>query len=66
MLNFSTFSVGGSWGQPILLFSKLDDETQIFIPPEATRHYIFKKIVNYSTPQGHLVTLTYLIDEYIN
>ena len=31
MLNFSTFSVGGCWGQPMLLFSKLVDETYIFL-----------------------------------
>ena len=34
ILNFSTFSVRGYWGQPMSLFGKLDDETQISKPPE--------------------------------
>ena len=33
ILNFSTFSVGGCWGQPMLFFWKLIDETQIPKPP---------------------------------
>ena len=33
------FSVGGFWGQPMLLFWKLVDETQISKPPESTRHH---------------------------
>jgi hypothetical protein len=36
---FSTFSVGGCWGQPMLHFWKLVDETQISKPPEPTRHH---------------------------
>jgi hypothetical protein len=41
--NFSlisdTLSVGGYWGQPMSLFWKPVDETQISKPPEATRHH---------------------------
>ena len=39
LLCFSTFSVGGCWGQPMLLFWKLTNETQMHKPPEATRHH---------------------------
>ena len=39
MLNFSTFPVGGCWGQLMLLVWKLAHETQISKPPEATRHH---------------------------
>ena len=39
MSNFSTLSVRGCWGQPILLFWKLVDKTQISKPPEPTRHH---------------------------
>ena len=39
ILNFSTFSVRGCWGQPMSFFWKLVDETQIPKPPEATRHH---------------------------
>ena len=39
ILNFSTFSVGGCWGQPMSFFWKLVDETQISKPPEATRNH---------------------------
>ena len=35
-LNFSTFFVGGCWGQPMLLFCKLVDESQISQPPKPT------------------------------
>ena len=38
--DFSTFSAGGCWGQPMLLFWKLGQETQMSTPPEATRHKI--------------------------
>ena len=34
MSNFSTLSVRGCWGQPILLFWKLFDKTQISKPPD--------------------------------
>ena len=40
MLNFSTFSVGGCWGQPILLFEKLVDETKI------SKYQDFRQILN--------------------
>ena len=36
ILNFSSFSVRGCWGQPMLLFWKLVDETQIPQPQEYT------------------------------
>ena len=39
-LNFSTFSDGGCWGQPMSLFWKLVDETQISKPPEPTMNHI--------------------------
>ena len=39
MLNFSTFFVGGCWGQPMSHFWKLVDETQMYEPPEATGHH---------------------------
>ena len=42
-LNFSPFSVGGCWGQPILLFWKLVDETQMVKPLEPTIHHNSKK-----------------------
>ena len=41
--NFSlisdTLSAGGCWGQPMLLFWKLVDKTQMYKPPEPTRHH---------------------------
>ena len=39
MSNFSTLSVRGCWGQPILFFWKLVDKTQISKPPKPTRHH---------------------------
>ena len=39
MLNFCTFSVGGCWSQPMLLFWKLVDETQNLKPREPTIHH---------------------------
>ena len=45
--NFSlisdTLSVGGCWGQPMLLFWKLVDETQMVKPPEPTSHHNSRK-----------------------
>ena len=38
ILNLNTFSVGGCWGQSIILFWKQMEETQMSTPPEATRH----------------------------
>ena len=45
MLNFSTFFVGGCWGQPMLLFWKLVDETKMYEPPKATRHHNLLKLL---------------------
>ena len=39
------FSVGGCWGQPMLFFSKLVDETQMSKPPKATRHHNSRKFL---------------------
>ena len=47
-LNFSTFSVRGCRGQPMLLFWKLVDETQMVKPPEPT---------NYHNPKKYLILL---------
>ena len=44
ILNFSTFSVRGCWGQGMQFFWKLVDETQKCNPPEATRHHNPRKI----------------------
>ena len=38
-LIFDTLPVGGCWGQPMSIFWKLVDETQISKPPEPTRHH---------------------------
>ena len=43
--DFSTFSAGGCWGQPMLLFWKLGQETQMSTPPEATRHHISTQLL---------------------
>ena len=43
ILKFTTFIVGGCWGQPILLFWKLVDETQMPTTPEATSHHSSRK-----------------------
>ena len=45
ILSFSTFSVGGCWGQPMSFFWKLFDETQISAPPEATRNHTSIKLM---------------------
>ena len=42
--NFSALSVGGCWGQPMLFFWKLVDETQIFKPPDPTRRHNLIKL----------------------
>ena len=39
------FSVGGCWGQPMLLFWKLVDETQMPTTLEATRHHDSRKVL---------------------
>ena len=43
--DFSIFSAGGCWGQPMLFFWKLICETQISKPPEATRHHNSTKLL---------------------
>ena len=40
-----TFSVRGCWGQPMLLFWELVDETQMSKPPEHTRHHDSRKLL---------------------
>ena len=56
--NFSLISdalfVRGCWSQLMLLFWKLVDETQMSKPLEPTRPW-FKKTIDPSTPQSHLV-----------
>ena len=62
MLNFSTLSVRGCWGQPMLLFWKLVDETQISKPHEPTRHQNSIKLwILLSFRADLLVTLQYEI-----
>ena len=43
MLNFSTFSVRSCWGQPMLLFKKLIDETLMPMPQKFTDTIILTK-----------------------
>ena len=43
LLISGSLSFGGCWGQPMVLFWKLVDETQISPPPEATRHHSLTK-----------------------
>ena len=45
MFNFSTFSVGGCWGQPMLLFQKLIDETQMPKLKEHTDTFIITSML---------------------
>ena len=45
--DFSTFSVGGCYGQPMLLFWKLIHESQISKPPEATMHHNLTKLTHF-------------------
>jgi hypothetical protein len=42
-LNFINFSLGGWWGQPMSLFWKLVDETQMATPREYTDAFIIIK-----------------------
>ena len=51
LLNFSTFFVGGCWGQPMLHFWKLVDETQMPKPQEYIRYLHFDQKAVYSWPQ---------------
>ena len=41
--DISTISVGGCWGQPMLLFWKLMDENQMSTTPEATCYHSWRK-----------------------
>ena len=43
LTDISTISVGGSWGQPMLLLWKLMDETQMSTTPEATSYHSSRK-----------------------
>ena len=43
ILKFTTFFVGGCWGQLMLLFRKLVDETQMSTTPEATSYHSLRK-----------------------
>ena len=43
--NFGTFSVGGCWGQSMLLFWKLVRETQMSKHPKATKHHNSTKML---------------------
>ena len=45
MKYFSNFSVGGCWGQPMLLFWKLVDETQMGIPRDHAGRDILSKLL---------------------
>ena len=51
IFNFSTFSFGGCWGQPMLLFWKLVDETQMPKPQKYTDTFILIKKMVFSWPQ---------------
>ena len=44
-LIYGTVSVRGCWGQPILLFWKLEEESQMSKCPEATRHHNSTKLL---------------------
>ena len=57
MLNFSTLSVGGWWGQPLLLFLKLDYKTQISKPLEPTRHHNSIKLWNLLSLRADLLCI---------
>jgi hypothetical protein len=43
ILKFTTFFVRGCWGQLMLLFWKLVDETQMPTTPETTSHHSLRK-----------------------
>ena len=42
--DISTISVRGCWGQPMLIFWKLVDETQMPTTPEASSHHSSRKL----------------------
>ena len=54
MLNFSTFSIGGCWGQPMLLFWNLVNETPLSKPLKPSMLHNSKRYINPFTPQSHL------------
>ena len=67
------FSIGGCWGQHMLLFWKLVDETQMYKTPEPTRHHNSIKllillplranllcILHYETPCMFLTNMVFL------
>jgi hypothetical protein len=69
-LNFSTFSVRGCWGQPMLLFWKLVDETQMGNPRDHAAsdiswkfsiflplRAILKKPYHYETPCNFILVI---------
>ena len=61
-LIFDTLSVGGCWDQPMLLFWKLVDETQISKPPEPTmNHNLMKWLILLPIRAELLFTLQYEI-----
>ena len=57
--NFSlisgTISVGGCWGQPMLLFWKLVDKTQMSLPPEHATRDMKLKISNCLSVRANLL-----------
>ena len=53
--DFSTFSVRGCWGQPILFFWKPIHETQNLLPHEATRHHSSIKFLVFLPLKGDLL-----------
>ena len=59
LLNFSTFSVGGCWGQPMYLFWKMVDETQIPKPLEATRNHNSIKLLIFLPLRADLLISVY-------
>ena len=59
-IDISTFSVRGCWGQPMLLFWKLGDETQMPTTHEATRHHNSKKYWSFSVSLVSLWDTLYL------
>ena len=59
ILNSSTFSVGGRWGQLMSFFWKMVDETQIFLTLEATRHHNSIKLLTLLPLRADLLYILY-------
>ena len=57
LLIFDTLPVGGWWGQPMLLFWKLIDATQISKPLEPTRHHNLIKLWNLLSLRADLLCI---------